>query len=203
MANDYYMLNPGDPVEHRVADEKFVNPETMDILTDPPRSGVPGQVGNAHDNINMIQIMDTLKNLLGVGSISPEEESAIFTGNAPLTQDAPNRLLDEPMGTRLLKNLFPPQWARNPLEAKQMMEEGYDEYGTAGQTFPALINYLLQGGEQDPVGPQRMPFSEYMEARPGMVERLNRNKKIEDILRKHVNSLTGTKAKPKNNLNRR
>jgi len=202
MANDYYMLNPGDPVEHRVADEKFVNPETRDVYNpEDPASKFPD--GTAHENIDIIQIMNALKTLLGVGSISPEEESAIFTGNAPLTQDAPNRLLDEPMGTRLLKNLFPPQWARNPLEAKQMMEEGYDEYGTAGQTFPALINYLLQGGEQDPVGPQRMPFSEYMEARPGMVERLNRNKKVEDILRKHVNSLTGTKAKPKNNLNRR
>ena len=190
MANDYYnIVEPGAPFENRVADEKFVNPETRDVYNpEDPASEFPDR--DAHENIDTLQVVNALKTLgLDVGG--------------PLTQDAPNRLLDESMGTRLLKNLFPPQWARNYPEAQQMMEEGYGEYGTARQTFPALINYLLQGGEQDPVGPQGLPFSKYMEARPGMVGGLNRNKKVENILRKYVNGLTGTKAKSNNNLNRK
>ena len=180
MANDYYQIKePGEPFENRVADEKFVNPETRDVY---PPPNVPGQVGTAHEQIDTLQAINALKNIgLDVGG--------------SLEQDAPDRLLDEPMETRLLKNLFPPQWLRNPLEASQMMGEGYDEYGTASQTLPALINYLMQGGEQDPVGPQRMPFSEYKGARPGLIGGLHKNKQIEDILRKHVNSLTGTQDK--------
>tara|TARA_Y100001963_G_C6676884_1_gene397906 strand:+ start:144 stop:671 length:528 start_codon:yes stop_codon:yes gene_type:complete len=171
--NDFYrILEEGESVspEERVASSKFVNPETRDIY--PPEDNAsmfPDK--NAHENINALQVMNQFQ-----------------------SKDTSNKLLDEPMAIKALKNLFPPQWARNYPEMQQMIQEGGDEYGLYfGEQMPALLNYIMQGGEQDPVGPQGMPFSQYMDG-------LNRNKIIEDRLLKHVNSLTSSaKTKLKKN----
>ena len=54
MANDYYnIIEPGDPFENRVANEKFVNPETRDVYPpEDPASEFPDL--NAHENIDTI-----------------------------------------------------------------------------------------------------------------------------------------------------
>ncbi len=63
------------------------------------------------------------------------------------------------------------------------------------KALPAIFNAAIQN--RDPISPQGMeglPFSQYMQARPTIVEGLHKNRRIEDIIKEYVNNLTKPKT---------
>ena len=193
MANDYYELKePGEPIDWdatpRVADEKF-------LFQEDPASEFPDQPPK---QIDTLQVLNALKNI-GVDI------------DSSLTQDAPDRLPDEPT---LLRNMMDwilrKQQRKSPIHGRYedrddpnwneyMHQRQYSEdypgggtYGDHSYPFDALKFKDRYG-----------PFQSYQTGgkvekhqnanESGMISGLNRNKKYEDILRKYVDGLTKTK----------
>ena len=195
MANDYYQVKePGEPINWdatpRLEEEKFVFPETKDEYPlEDPASEFPDL--NAHENIDTLQVLNALKNI-GVDI------------DSSLTQDAPDRLPDEPT---LLRNMMDwilrKQQRKSPIHGRYedrddpnwneyMHQRQYSEdypgggtYGDHSYPFDALKF-------KDRYGPfQSYQTGEKVEKHQnanesGMISGLNRNKKYEDILRKYV-----------------
>ena len=100
-------------------------------------------------------------------------------------------LLDEPIGKKLLKSLFPPQWARNYLEADQMMAEGYEKYGPMSETLP----YFIKGIQSDKnIKTALEPFKQMLGMHPATKPlKMALDTRVKSVVQEHVKKLTTTK----------
>ena len=82
----------------------------------------------------------------------------------------------------MLNNLMP--WKTFPKAGAQMTE-GFQEHGGLGQTIPAALRGVLEQftGEYDPVGPQGVPFKQFM------AQKKQLDPKVKSIVDQHVNGL--------------
>jgi hypothetical protein len=82
----------------------------------------------------------------------------------------------------MLNNLMP--WKTFPKAGTQMTE-GFQEHGGLGQTIPAALRGILEQftGEYDPVGPQGVPFNQFM------AQKKQLDPKVKSIVDQHVNGL--------------
>ena len=127
----------------------------------------------------MIQLMNTLKNLFGEGYKS------VKGGTDWFVQDYLSEFEDPKWNEYMMQRRSGGTYGNqsHPFKAREFKED----YGP-------FTNYQAGG---------KVEKLQNTNKASGMINGLNRNKKVEDILRKHVNSLTATKTKSKNNLNRR
>ena len=91
-------------------------------------------------------------------------------------------LMDALAPLRNINSLMP--WKTYP-KAEAQMTQGFQEHGGLGQTMPAALRGILEQftGEYDPVGPQGIPFQQFMQQKKQL------DPKVKSIVDKHVNGL--------------
>jgi hypothetical protein len=135
------------------------------------------------------------------GNITPEEIQAILSGSNT-SNEFPNRNAHENIDSLIVrddnKDYFELMDALAPLrninkvmpwqtfpKAGAQMTQGFQEHGGLGQTMPAALRGILEQftGEYDPVGPQGVPFQQFMQQKKQL------DPKVKSIVGNHVNQL--------------
>ena len=99
-------------------------------------------------------------------------------------------LMDPSTTPRHINELMP--WSTFP-RAEAQMKTGFQEHGGLGQTIPAALRGVIEQltGGADPVGPQGMPFSQFMQQKKAL------NPQVKSIIGQHVNELFNKETEPR------